>query len=147
MLELPFIMLFLVSVPLQVGEVIEEEIEGMIDLAVDNIEIPENNPLNATKTETDELKHSGKSFLMDLLSLMSSTHSVAEDTVEVVSPYEIDDFTLLLIGIGLMAVIIIPIIKKIGMHLLYMIVVAIVIVVVLVLFDINSEAMNDVKFW
>ena len=141
MLELPFIMLFLVSVPLQVGEIIEEEIEGMIDLAVDNIEIPEN------KTETDELKHSGKSFLMDLLSLMSSTHSVAEDTVEVVSPYEIDDFTLLLIGIGLMAVIIIPIIKKIGMHLLYMIVIAIVIVVVLVLFDINSEAMNDVKFW
>ena len=116
MLELPFIMLFLVSVPLQVGEIIEEEIEGMIDLAVDNIEIPENNP-------------------------------VAEDTVEVVSPYEIDDFTLLLIGIGLMAVIIIPIIKKIGMHLLYMIVIAIVIVVVLVLFDINSEAMNDVKFW
>lgn len=147
MLELPFIMLFLVSVPLQVGEIIEEEIEGMIDLAVDNIEIPENNPLNATKTETDELKHSAKNFLMDLLSLMSSTHSVAEDTVEVVSPYEIDDFTLLLIGIGLMAVIIIPLIKKIGMHLLYMIVIAIVIVVVLVLFDINSEAMNDVKFW
>lgn len=147
MLELPIIILFLASIPLQVGEVIEEEIKGIIDLAVDNIEIPENNPLNTTKTEADELKHSGKNFLMDLLSMISSTHAVAEDTVKVISPYEIDDLTLLLIGIGLMAVIIIPIIKKIGMHLLYIIVFAIVIVIIFVLFDINSEAMNNIKFW
>ena len=72
---------------------------------------------------------------------------MAEDTVEVVSPVELDDFTLLLIGIGLMAIIIIPIIKKIGMHLLYMIVIGVVIVVVLVLFDMNESAMEGMKFW
>ena len=147
MLELPLIMLFLITVPLQIGEVIEDEIEDMIDITLENIDIPENNPLNTTKAETDELKESSKTFIMDLFTLLSSTHHMAEDTVEVVSPVELDEFTLLLIGIGLMAIIIIPMIKKIGMHLLYMIVIGIVIVVVLVLFDMNESAMQDVKFW
>jgi hypothetical protein len=147
MLELPLIMLFLVSMPMQIGEVIEDEIEDMIDVTLERIEVPENNPLNTTKAETDELKESSKNFIMDLFTLLSSTHHMAEDTVEVVSPVELDEFTLLLIGIGLMAIIIIPMIKKIGMHLLYMIVIGIVIVVVLVLFDMNESAMQDMKFW
>ena len=147
MLELPLIMLFLVSMPMQIGEVIEEEIEEMIDVTLEQIEIPENNPLNTTKAETDELKKSGKHFIMDLFTLLSSTHHMAEDTVEVVSPVELDESTLLLIGIGLMAILIIPIIKKIGMHLLYMIVIGIVIVVILVLFDMNESAMEGMKFW
>ena len=119
----------------------------MIDVTLERIEVPENNPLNTTKAETDELKESSKNFIMDLFTLLSSTHHMAEDTVEVVSPVELDEFTLLLIGIGLMAIIIIPMIKKIGMHLLYMIVIGIVIVVVLVLFDMNESAMQDMKFW
>ena len=147
MLEIPIIFLFIATVPMQIGEVIEDEIEGMIDITLEKIDVPENNPLNTTKAETDELKESGKTFIMDLFTLLSSTHHMAEDTGEVVSPVELDDFTLLLSGIGLMAIIIIPIIKKIGMHLLYMIVIGVVIVVVLVLFDMNESAMEGMKFW
>ena len=59
MLEIPIIFLFIATVPMQIGEVIEDEIEGMIDITLEKIDVPENNPLNTTKAETDELKESG----------------------------------------------------------------------------------------
>ena len=107
MIELPLIMFFIMTVPLQVSDIVEDELEGIIDMAVDKIEIPTNNPLNVTQGEADELKESSKSLLLALFTLLSTTHTVAEDTVEVVSPIELDGFTLFLIGLGITGVFVI----------------------------------------
>ena len=144
MIELPLIMLFIMTVPLQVSDIVEDELEGIIDMAVDKIEIPTNNPLNVTQGEADELKESSKSLLLALFTLLSTTHTVAEDTVEVVSPIELDGFTLFLIGLGITGVFVISVVKKIGLHLLYMIIIGVVLVVIFVILDINQ---GDFSSW
>ena len=135
MIELPLIMLFIMTVPLQVSDIVEDELEGIIDMAVDKIEIPTNNPLNVTQGEADELKESSKSLLLALFTLLSTTHTVAEDTVEVVSPIELD---------GITGVFVISVVKKIGLHLLYMIIIGVVLVVIFVILDLNQ---GDFSSW
>lgn len=130
---LPVVFLMLITIPpvfAQTEEMIQEGIGGIYDELVDPLELPEGNPLNTTEAELEAVKKEGGDLIDAFINLFRQTHDFAKVGIMATSPIEIDSFMVSLIAIGVVAVIVLPILKKMGVDLLKIFIVGIIIVLV-----------------
>ena len=129
----------------QAAEVIEEEITGiivdeagqLIDKIVSDIDFGDENFLNATESETQALKESGIDVLRDSFKLALSVKELASDGVEFISPYELSPFLVTIIGFAFAGLFIFSLLKKVGKHILGLILIGGAIVMIFVVLGIK----------
>jgi len=140
--------MIILSTPLvfaQTAEIIEEEITGIIvdeasqlvDKIVGDIDFTSDNFLNTNEDETDALKESGIDVLHDSFELALSVKELASDGVVFISPYELSPFLVTLIGFAFAGLFIFSLLKKVGKHILGLILVGGAIVMLFVFLGIQ----------
>jgi len=136
---LPIIFLILIIQPVfaeeheEMAEMLQEGIGDLYDDVVDPLKLPADNPLKTTDEELEAVKTEVGDLIDAFINLFRQTHDVATAGVEATSPIEIDDFMVSLIGMGIVAVIVLPILKKMGVDFLKIFIVGIVIVLVFIM--------------
>lgn len=116
----------------EVADVVTEGISGLVDRLSDDIDFSNDNFLNVTKQETEDIKDSGKLVMEDTISLFLSVKSFAKDGVKLISPYEISEFLLGIIAFAFAIVFILSILKAIGKHVFIMLMIGLSIVALFV---------------
>ncbi len=133
---LPVIFLFLFIQPVfaqETEEMIQEGIGSIYDEIVNPLELPEGNPLNTTDAELEAVKKEGGDVIDAFINLFRQSHDLAEVGIMATSPIEIDDFMVSLIAIGVVAVIVLPILKKMGVDMLKIFIIGIIIVLIFIM--------------
>ena len=102
------------SVEDEVVGVVTDGIGDLVDQLSDDIDFTDDNFLNVTEQETDDIKESGKEVMTDTFALFLSVKNFAKDGVKLISPYEISEFLLGLIAFAFALVFILSILKAIG---------------------------------
>lgn len=113
----------------QIGEFVEDGVGSIYDGVTNEIVIPDENPLGTTQEEFDNLKSDGWDVISAVINLFRTSHSLAESTVEASVPYDLSEFWLGILGIIVVAVLVIPTLKKIGMDIMKIAIICIIIVV------------------
>lgn len=140
--------ILLSSVPLifaQTAEIIEEEITGiivdeagqLIDKILSDIDFTSDNFLNTTETETQSLKESGIDVLRDSFKLGLSVKELASDGVVFISPYDLSPFLVTIIGFTFAGIFVFSLLKKVGKHILGLILIGGAIVMMFVVLGIK----------
>jgi len=122
-----------------IKDVITGTIEDVYTEITDPIEIPADNLLNTTAEEFQSIKDEGYDVIKALINLFGETHDLSESTVRAVSPVELDEFMVALIGIGVVAVIALPIMKKVGLDMMKIVIIGVIIVVIFLMLPILME--------
>lgn len=116
----------------EVAGVVTEGIGDLVDRLSDDIDFSDDNFLNVTEQETEDIKDSGKLVMEDTISLFLSVKTFAKDGVKLISPYEISDFLLGIIAFAFAIVFILSILKAIGKHVFIMLMIGLSIVALFV---------------
>ncbi len=118
----------------QIEDIVESGVDSMLDKLTDNIDLTEENFLNATEDETEELTESGKNMISEIFDLFFASHHFATSTVNWLSPYEIEGFVVWIIAGAIAVFFALSIMKRIALHIFIFIVVTLVIVAIAVYF-------------
>lgn len=116
----------------EVVVVVTDGVGDLVDRLSDDIDFSNDNFLNVTKGETEDIKNSGQEVLQDTISLFLSVKTFAKDGVKLISPYEISDFLLGVIAFAFAIVFILSIVKAIGKHIFIMLMIGLSIVALFV---------------
>jgi len=116
----------------EVAGVVTEGIGDLVDRLSDDIDFSDDNFLNVTEQETEDIKDSGKLVMEDTISLFLSVKEFAKDGVKLISPYEISEFLLGIIAFAFAIVFILSILKAIGKHVFIMLMIGLSIVALFV---------------
>jgi hypothetical protein len=111
-------------------DLIGSGIDGVYDEVISEVDIPRNDYINPTDEEMENLKNDSKEWVETLVELLGVTHNVAESSVHAVSDYDLDPWITTLIGIGVVALVAIPMMKKLGMDMLKIVLISIGFVIV-----------------
>jgi len=130
----------------QTAEIIEEEITGIIvdeagniiNKIVDEIDFGGENFLNTNEDETQALKESGIDVLRDTFKLGLSVKELASDGVVFISPYELSPFIVTLIGFVFAGLFVFSLLKKVGKHILGLIIIGGAIVMIFAILGIQT---------
>lgn len=118
----------------QIEDLVETGIDTMLDRLTENIDLDEQNFLNATEEETEELQESGKNMISEVIDLFFASHDFATDTVNWLSPYEIEGFVVWIIAGAIAVFFALSIMKRIAIHIFVFIVVTLAIVAIAIYF-------------
>ena len=117
-----------------IEDLVETGVDTMLDRITDNIDLSEENFLNATEEETEQLQESGKNMLSEILDLFFASHDFATDTINWLSPYQIEGFVVWIIAGAIAVFFALSIMKKIAIHIFIFIVVTLTIVAIAIYF-------------
>jgi len=78
----------------QISGIVSEGVGDLIDRLTDDINFNEDNFLNVTEEETEDIKTSGQDVMEETIDLFLSVKNFAKDGVRIISPYEMSDFLL-----------------------------------------------------
>lgn len=117
----------------EVAGVVTDGVGDLVDRLSDDIDFSDDNFLNVTKGETEDIKESGQEVMEDVISLFLSVKHFAKDGVKLISPYEISDFLLGIIAFAFAIVFILSIVKAIGKHIFIMLLIGLSIVALFVI--------------
>ncbi len=118
----------------QIEDLVDSGIDTMLDRLTENIDLDEQNFLNATEEETEELQESGKNMISEVIDLFFASHDFATDTVNWLSPYEIEGFVVWIIAGAIAVFFALSIMKRIAIHIFVFIVVTLAIVAIAIYF-------------
>ena len=116
----------------EIADAVGEGVGDLVDRLTDDIDFTEDNFLNVTEQETDDIKESGKDVMDETIDLFLSVKDFAKDGVKLISPYEISDFLLAVIAFAFAVVFILSIVKAIGKHIFIMLMIGLSIVALFV---------------
>lgn len=133
---LPFLLLTMLPAYGTIGDGIDELIDDSIKVGYDSIMeavvIPDDNIVGTSQEELDNVKDSGKDFIIALKNLFGATHSLADSGVQAVDQDMLEPWMTSLIGVGVVALVAIPAMKKFGFDLLKIVVLSIAGVVIFI---------------
>jgi len=118
----------------QIEDFIEGGIEKMVDEFTEDLDFSDQNLLNATETETEELKDSGLEMVGTGIDMFKSSHHFAEALIQWLSPVHVDEFILFLVAGAIAVIIAISLIKRIAIHLIIFVVITLLIIAFLIYF-------------
>lgn len=118
----------------EILEGVQTGIGGIMDKITENVDVNSDNPLNATKEETDALKESGKKVLGTTLELVVESHELGENAVRWLSPVVIDQIIITVIALFIAGLIAFSILKRLAIHVMLFLVVALAVVGVIIVF-------------
>jgi len=116
----------------EIAETVTEGVGDLVDKLSEDIDFTQDNFLNVTKQETEDIKDSGQEVMEDTITLFLSVKNFAKDGVKLISPYEISEFLLGIIAFAFAVVFILSILKAIGKHVLIMLLIGLSIVTLFV---------------
>jgi len=116
----------------QISGIVSEGVGDLIDRLTDDINFNEDNFLNVTEEETEDIKTSGQDVMEETIDLFLSVKNFAKDGVRIISPYEMSDFLLGVIAFAFAIVFILSIVKAIGKHIFIMLMIGLSIVALFV---------------
>jgi len=126
------------SIEDEVVDIIVGESGELISKVLEDIDFGQQNFLNTTEAETQNLKETGMNVLEESFGLALSVKDFASAGVEFASPYEISPFLLTVIGIVVAGLVLFSILRKVAKHFIIMLVIGIVIVIIFVLLGIQT---------
>lgn len=134
------LIMYVASLNFAYAQELEEEIAGMVgegvgdlvDRLTDDIDFTDDNFLNVTEQEAEDIKVSGQDVMEVTIDLFLSVKDFAKDAVKLISPYEISDFLLGIIAFAFAIVFILSIVKAIGKHIFIMLMIGLSIVALFV---------------
>ncbi len=134
------LIVYVASLNFAYAEELEDEIAGMVgegvgdlvDRLTDDIDFTDENFLNVTEQEADDIKVSGQDVMEVTIDLFLTVKDFAKDAVKLISPYEISDFLLAIIAFAFAIVFILSIVKAIGKHIFIMLMIGLSIVALFV---------------
>jgi len=116
----------------QIADVVGEGVGDLVDRLTDDIDFTDDNFLNVTEQEAEDIKVSGQDVMEVTIDLFLSVKDFAKDAVKLISPYEISDFLLGIIAFAFAIVFILSIVKAIGKHIFIMLMIGLSIVALFV---------------
>jgi len=116
----------------QISGIVSEGVGDLIDRLTDDINFNQDNFLNVTEEETEDIKTSGQDVMEETIDLFLSVKNFAKDGVRIISPYEMSDFLLGVIAFAFAIVFILSIVKAIGKHIFIMLMIGLSIVALFV---------------
>lgn len=116
----------------EIADVVQEGVGDLIDRLTDDIDFTDDNFLNVTEEETEDIKDSGQDVMKETIDLFLSVKEFAKDGVRLISPYAISDFLLTIIAFAFAVVFILSIMKAIGKHIFIMLMIGLSIVALFV---------------
>ena len=116
----------------QIADVVGEGVGDLVDRLTDDIDFTDENFLNVTEQEAEDIKVSGQDVMEVTIDLFLSVKDFAKDAVKLISPYEISDFLLAIIAFAFAIVFILSIVKAIGKHIFIMLMIGLSIVALFV---------------
>lgn len=116
----------------EIADTVTDGVGDLVDRVTDDIDFTDENFLNITEQETEDIKDSGQEVMEDTIQLFLSVKHFAKDGVKLVSPYEISEFLLGIIAFAFAVVFILSILKAIGKHILIMLLIGLSIVTLFV---------------
>lgn len=119
------------------GDEIVDDISNQVKSGIKSIEIGEN-PVGANQEEVNNVAESLSKWIKSLFSFGRDTHHLTEDVMLVVSPDFVPAIIIAVIAGGIILIIMIKTIKKVGLHLLIALSVLASVVVFLMLLDLLS---------
>ena len=134
------LIVYVASLNFAYADELEDEIAGavgegvgdLVDRLTDDIDFTDDNFLNVTEQETEDIKDSGQDVMQETIDLFLSVKDFAKDAVKLISPYEISDFLLAVIAFAFAVVFILSIVKAIGKHIFIMLMIGLSIVALFV---------------
>lgn len=118
----------------EVEDFIEEGIESMIDDFTKDLDFSEQNMLNATQEETEELKEAGLEMIDIGIELIKTSHHFSTALINWLSPYTIPDLIVSIIAGVIAFIITLSVLKRIAFHIMLLTVIILLIVGLLVYF-------------
>jgi len=116
----------------EIADVVQEGVGDLVDRLTDDIDFTEDNFLNVTEDEAEDIKESGQDVMKETIDLFLSVKEFAKDGVRLISPYAISDFLITIIAFAFAVVFILSIIKAIGKHIFIMLMIGLSIVALFV---------------
>ncbi len=116
----------------EIADVVQEGVGDLVDRLTDDIDFTDENFLNVTEEEAEDIKDSGQDVMEETIDLFLSVKEFAKDGVRLISPYAISDFLLTIIAFAFAVVFILSIIKAIGKHIFIMLMIGLSIVALFV---------------
>ena len=134
------LIVYVASLNFAYADELEDEIAGavgegvgdLVDRLTDDIDFTDENFLNVTEQEAEDIKVSGQDVMEVTIDLFLSVKDFAKDAVKLISPYEISDFLLAIIAFAFAIVFILSIVKAIGKHIFIMLMIGLSIVALFV---------------
>lgn len=118
-------------------EVVGQITEG-VEQGISSIDIPEDNLIDTSQEEVDELAKSTSAWIEAFFDFGKKTHSVTEDAMAVASPSWVDPIIISLVAGAVVVLIMWKIFKRVGIHLAIGFGILAAVIVFLMLLDINS---------
>jgi len=116
----------------EIADVVQEGVGDLVDRLTDDIDFTDDNFLNVTEEEAEDIKDSGQDVMKETIDLFLSVKEFAKDGVRLISPYAISDFLLTIIAFAFAVVFILSIMKAIGKHIFIMLMIGLSIVALFV---------------
>jgi len=116
----------------EVADIVGEGVGELVDRLTDDIDFTDENFLNVTEDEAEDIKDSGQDVMEETIDLFLSVKEFAKDGVRLISPYPISDFLLTIIAFAFAVVFILSIMKAIGKHIFIMLMIGLSIVALFV---------------
>lgn len=120
-----------------VDDIVNQTSES-IESTIASIQVPENNPIDTNQEEVNNLAHSASEWIRSLFDFGKKSHAVTEDTLSVVAPSWVAPIIIIAIAGGVVLLIIIKGIKKVGLHLFIALAILAAVIVFLMLLDLLS---------
>ena len=118
----------------QIEDFVEGGIETMVDEFTSDLDFSDPNMLNATESETEDLKDTGLEMVGSGIEMFKSSHHFAEALIQWLSPVHVDEFLLFLVAGAIAVIIAISLIKRIAIHLIIFVVITLLIIALLIYF-------------
>lgn len=116
----------------EIADIVGEGVGDLVDRLTDDIDFTDENFLNVTEEEAEDIKDSGQDVMKETIDLFLSVKEFAKDGVRLISPYAISDFLLTIIAFAFAVVFILSIMKAIGKHIFIMLMIGLSIVALFV---------------
>ena len=121
----------------EIRDLITEGAGQAFDSVSEGIDVSSDNPLNITQSEQSNFMDKAKNMFNAFVGLFFASKDFAGAGVEVVSPYPLAPIIVTVIGIAFALIFGISMMKKIGKHILFLVILGVAIVVIAVLFKVN----------
>lgn len=136
-ISIMYVSLLIPSAFAQVDEVegfVKDGMKTMVDGFTEDLDFSDPNMLNATKSETDNLKDSGLEMVGSGIDLLKTAHRFAEDLIQFLSPVEVPQFVLFLVAGAISVIIALSLLKRIAIHIVIFIIITLLVVGLMVYF-------------
>ena len=114
------------------------QISDGIKSIIGSIEITGNNPIDTNQEEVDSLAHSASEWFKSLFDFGRKSHAVTEDTLSIVAPSWVAPIIIIAIAAGVVILVLIKGIKRVGLHLFIALAILAAVIVFLMLLDLLS---------